>query len=114
VKLFIPWRLFFRFLISQPAESREHWLTYFRFDDFGVALVPDVPIRPEEREGLLPSREQEERAVLSALAERKRAKIFADPQASSNLLVFKGIAHRVITTGVIALTWPRRGMIIRS
>jgi hypothetical protein len=74
VKLFIPWRFFFRCLRKQQANSREYWLTYFSFDDPGVTLIPDVPITPEDirRESPLRSREKQERAVLSRLVQRKR------------------------------------------
>jgi hypothetical protein len=75
-KLFIPWRWFFRSLSRQPAKGRKQWLTYFSFDDPGVTLIPEVEVPQAEilRETLPPAEEQEQ-AVLSALAERKRTKL---------------------------------------
>jgi hypothetical protein len=70
VKLFIPWRLFFRLLSKQPRKKRGQWLTLFKFDDCGVELIPDVPVS-----AVLSFRKKQERAAVSAVAERKRVRI---------------------------------------
>jgi hypothetical protein len=77
MKLFIPWRFFFRCLRKQEANNREYWLTYFSFADPGVTLIPEVPITPEDidRENLSAADEKQESEILSALAERKRTRI---------------------------------------
>ena len=76
MQLFIPWRFFFRCLRKQETANLEYWLTYFSFEDKGVTLIPEVPITPEDvtRETRPPSRDAEERILLSALSERKRVR----------------------------------------
>jgi hypothetical protein len=77
LKLFIPWRLFFESLAKQPLRQRQRWLRWWLFDDRGVAFVPPV-LMPE---GDVPPgislslRDKQEWAILSAIAERKQARI---------------------------------------
>ena len=76
-KLFIPWRPFFLFISKQPARQRHQWLRWWLFDDCGVELVPPV-LMPEGEvpRGIpLTIRDKQERAVMGALSERKRARI---------------------------------------
>jgi hypothetical protein len=42
VKLFISWRLVFNALNRRPLGQRQNWLKYFKFDDRGVVLIPDL------------------------------------------------------------------------
>ena len=40
--LFAPWHLFFEALAEQPETSRQRWLGYWRFDEYGVTLRPEL------------------------------------------------------------------------
>jgi hypothetical protein len=69
--------VFFEALAKQPARQRHQWLRWWLFDDHGVELVPPVLMPDGEVPRGIPlsRREKQERAVLTALAERKRARL---------------------------------------
>jgi hypothetical protein len=73
-KQFIRWRLLLNAFNKQPASRQQSELQYVRFKDCGVILLSEVAF-PEPKNPKKKKLSELERAVLSALVERKRARL---------------------------------------